>query len=139
VSVRVLLQGNNELRNALKQLPADLNRQARDIVHGAATATAATLRSVYPRGATGALRDGVTVTTSDSVTTTTATVRSRAKEAAWWEYGTQVRRTAAGFNRGAMPAATGHGLISIAARERRQMTAQLVELVRAAGFEVSQS
>jgi Bacteriophage HK97-gp10, putative tail-component len=137
VSVRVLLEGNNELRAALGSLTEELNQEARAIVHEAAQQTASQLRSVYPRGRTGAMQRGVKVTTRDTTTTTSAKVRSTTDEATYWEYGTQVRRTNAGFNRGAMPAATGHGLISLASRNRRQMLDDLVALVRSAGFTVT--
>jgi len=137
MSVRVLLQGNNELRDALGKLPEALNLEARAIVRTAAETTAAQLRSVYPQGGTGAMRRGVKVTTRDTTTTVSAKVRSTTDEATYWEYGTQVRRTSQGFNRGAMPAATGRGLISLAQRNRRRMLDELVALVREAGFTVT--
>lgn len=137
MSVRVLLEGNNELRDALGNLTEELNREARAIVHAAAEKTAAQLKAVYPQGPSGKMQRGVKVTTRDTTTTTRAKVRSTTDEATYWEYGTQVRRTNKGFNRGAMPAATGRGLISIAVRNRRAMVDELIALVRSQGFTVT--
>jgi len=137
VSMRVLLHGTDELRNALAQLPAALNRDARAIVQQAAHETARQARSAN-HDRSGALDKGISVRVTNTSTTVTAKVRSAAKHAAMWEYGSRPhRRTNKNANRGRMPDHGGAGLINASIRERAIMTAQLIALVRNAGFTVS--
>jgi len=137
MSVRVLLQGHNELRNALQALPAALNREARAIVEHAAFETARQARAAT-HDRSGKLDQGITVRTTNTATTVTARVRSGARHAAMWEYGSRPhRRTNRGANRGQMPDHSGAGLINASMHERAIMHAQLVALVRNAGFTVT--
>jgi len=132
-------EGLDELRAELKQLPADLATEANDDVVKAANDTAAQLKAAYPGGPSGNLRRGVKVTTSVTPTGTVATVISAAPEAHLWEFGTQIRHTQKGFNRGAAPAHYNEGLVGIAEQHRRVLDGQLFDLLVRAGFEVSGS
>jgi HK97 gp10 family phage protein len=136
VSARVLLEGVDELRDALQRLPADLNREARGEVVAAAEGAAADLRAAYPEK-TGNLRRGVKVTTTESTASTVAIVKSTAKHAHLWEFGTENRRTQKLFNRGAMPAQYDRGLVGIAIRRRRRLEQALVAIVERHGFQVT--
>lgn len=133
--------GMEELRQALRDLPEDLSRQAAGIVNGSADEMSQGLIANYPQGRTGNLRGGVSVTHGDGTTATTAkaVVRSRALIANIFEKGTKTRQTQQGWNRGQMPAPPESSrMIPRAIRARRRMTDQLIALVRAAGFEVSE-
>lgn len=138
-SVRVAMEGLDALRAGLKALPAELNQKARGRVIGTANEAADKLRAAYPRGDTGNLRAGVKVKVEENTASTVATVRSTSAHAHLWEFGTQVRRTQKGFNRGAMPAAYDKGLVGIARRERRELQEELIDIVREAGFAVSET
>lgn len=137
-SVKVAFEGLDELRAGLRKLPADMNRKARDRVLSAANSTEFELREAYLRAkVSGNLERGLKVKVEETATTTAAEVRSTSPHAHLWEFGTQVRRTQQGFNRGAAPAHHNQGLVGIAQRKRRQMNTELVDIVREAGFEVS--
>lgn len=129
--------GLDELRRQLKALPADLAHEARQNVVDAAEHAADSLRQAYPPGPTGRLRRGVKVTVKQTDAAVVATLKSTAPEAHLWEFGTQVRRTQQGWNRGAAPAHYNQGVIGIAGRYRKTLNGQLVDLVRRNGFEVT--
>lgn len=133
------MEGLTELRNALRNLPEDLARDAAEIVVNVAEGAKAEIVSGYPQGRTGNLKGGVTVHRSHAQFTSQAIVKSRAKHAHLFEFGTKARKTANGVNRGRMPKAPAHqAMIPVVIRKRRQMVQQLIELVRRAGFEVSE-
>lgn len=137
-SVKVQMEGLDELRAELRKLPSDLNRKARDRVIGTANAAAADLGQAYDRSrVTGNMRRGIKVKVEETETTTTAQVRSTSPHAHLWEFGTEVRRTQKLLNRGEAPAHYDQGLVGIAQRKRRQLNTNLVDIVREAGFEVS--
>jgi HK97 gp10 family phage protein len=131
----VRLEGLDDLRDALHTLPADLVRETQRAVMAAAESTASALRAVYPVR-TGNLRRGVRVRVDQTPTGTTATVLSTAPYAAYWEYGTEIRRTQRGWNRGAAPAHAGQGLRSLAARRRPQLRALVIEVLERHDFRV---
>lgn len=133
----VTWDGLDELRRQLKALPADLAHEARQDVVEAAENAATALRQAYPPGPTGNLRRGVKVIVKQTEATVVATLKSTAPEAHLWEFGTQVRRTQQGWNRGAGPAHYNQGVVGIAGRHRKTLNGQLVELVRRNGFEVT--
>ncbi len=134
---RLELEGLSELRAALRALPVELADKGADLVDGATERTAASLVQAYPPGPSGKLRRGVSHTVTRSAGGAIGTVVSRSPEAHLWEFGTQNRRTRQGWNRGRGPAHHNEGLVGIAQRERRTLTGELVDLVRAGGFEVS--
>lgn len=129
--------GLDELRRQVRTLPTDLATEAREDVVGAAQHAADALRQAYPGGPTGRLRRGVSVTTKQTGSSVVAVLKSTAPEAHLWEFGTQVRRTQRGWNRGAGPAHYNQGVVGIAARYRRTLNEQLVDIVKRNGFEVT--
>lgn len=135
-SMKVAMEGLDELRAALKALPEDLARDARFRVRAAANAAADDLRAAYPSDS-GNLRRGVRVAVEDQAVSVVATVKSSSPHAHLWEFGTQVRRTQRLLNRGAAPAHFDQGLVGIAQRRRRDLNEELVDIVRKAGFEVT--
>jgi bacteriophage HK97-gp10 putative tail-component len=134
---RLELDGLTELRAALRHLPAQLTAEADAIIRASADQAKREIQAAYPEGPTGNLKRGVTVQHNASKFFTSAIVRSRAKHAHLFEFGTR-RRTSRRGNRGAMPVAPeGQRMIPIAIRIRRQMVTALIDLVRRAGFEVA--
>lgn len=132
---RLEIRGLDELRQALRDLPADLTNEASVIVQAHADDAAGQIRDVYQEHrVTGHLAGGVTVDRSHSAFTTRAIVRSKAKHAHLFEFGSQLRHHDSGKSVGAMPARP--TVIPIAQRTRRRMVAVLVNLVRKAGFQV---
>jgi hypothetical protein len=132
--------GLDEFLRELRDLPADLTAEAETIVMDSAETVAAQARSAYPaptaasRGVT--LRDGVKVETVDAGPLGTASrVRNTAPHARMYEYGTAVRSTSQGWNRGASPAH--HVLVPIAVRERRTMYRTLADLLERRGATVA--
>jgi hypothetical protein len=135
-SVNLFLDGLDELRKALRDMPDELTNDALAIVATAAADTASELRGVYPSGS---MEDGVVVTDRSHQYQARFVVESRTPQASWWEYGTENRHTQQGWNRGSEPAHKDTGLVSIAKRHRARMTAALIALVQAAGFNVTES
>ncbi len=136
---RLELQGLAEFRAALRALPKDLADEAGAIVLAHADDAKRQIQTAYPEGPTGNLRVGVRVDRSQSSAfAATAIVRSRARHASLFEFGTQARQTRAGKNTGAMPKApAGQAMLPIVIRVRRRMVEQLIALVRRAGFQVA--
>jgi hypothetical protein len=133
------LVGLDALRKALRDLPEDLRREADVVVRAQADAMAQDTQRAYPEGPTGNLRRGVTIKTQSSSFAAVAIVRSRAKHAHFFETGTGARRTDKGYNRGRHPEpAEADKFVLRAIRARRRLTAALVDIVRRAGFEVSE-
>ncbi len=138
MSVTLRLDGLAELRAALRALPEELTSEANDIVLGHAATAAREIETGYPQGPTGNLKARVSALSQRSRLSANAIVSSRAPHASLFEKGTKVRRTNSGANRGIMPKASPEqAFIPKAIRARRAMEADLVELVRRAGFEVS--
>lgn len=129
-------RGLDALKQGLRQLPSELTGEGGDIVEQHTEQAARHLRAAYPEGDTGRLRAGVKTTIDRSRFGVVGIVRSRAKHAHLWEWGTQVRTTRQGWFRGVMPAAGQEGLVPIAVRTRRAMNKRLFDLVRQAGFQV---
>ena len=140
MSASVKLEGLDELREALRQLPENLKNEAAEIVIGAATDAMHQVQAAYPQGPTGNLKRGVTMTVEpgSSKLGVTARVKSGAKHSSIFEKGTVERHTRNGANRGQMPKAPdSERMIPIVIRARRRMTAALIALVQRAGFEVT--
>lgn len=130
-------EGMSELRKEIRGLPPLLAQKAEARVTDAAGNAATALRDAYPAGPTGGLRRGVRVTSSRRKSLVVATVISSAPEAHLWEFGTQVRRTQRGWNRGAEPAHYNQGIVGIAIRYRRLLLAQLIAIVEEQGLPVT--
>src|SRR6185369_9818998 len=104
VSVKLDLNGMNELRDALRKLPEDLTTEAAVIVSAYATQAKQEIQSGYPQGPTGHLRGGVRVIhNAGRRVSTTSIVKSTAPHAWIFENGTANRVTNRGANRGRMP------------------------------------
>jgi hypothetical protein len=133
VSVNLFLDGLDDLRKALRDMPDELTNEAIGIVAGAAHDCAEELKSVYPPGPMAA---HVIVEDRSRQYEARFFVESQTDQAVWWEYGTQNRQTQQGWNRGAEPAHPQQGLITLAMKHRATMRRELVALVQEAGFDV---
>lgn len=136
MSNKFQLGGFEELKAQLRALPTHLASEAEGIVVGHANAAAGQLRSEYPEGPTGNLKRGVK---ADRVTQSgagaRARVRSTARHAHLYEYGTQARHTSEGWNRGAMPPRP--TFVPVVVRERRAMVDDLIHMVEREGLTVT--
>lgn len=137
MSTRLIFEGMDAFRRQLRQLPAELRDEAQELVNGAATRTAARVESAYPVK-TGTLKRRVTMSKDPpGPFSAGAVVRSGAPHAAIYEFGTALRQTRSGANRGRMPTADpSRRLIPIARQERARLWEALRALVRKAGFQV---
>ncbi len=133
---RFKFEGLEALKVALRTLPERLTQQAAGIVTNRAYSSAGKIVAGYPLGKTGNLRKGVKVEPVQvSGGGVIARVRSVAKHAHLFEYGTQARHTDEGWNRGVMPAQ--HVFVPVVVRERRQMIDELVAMVVREGIQVN--
>lgn len=131
------IEGLEELRQALQNLPAELAGEAATIVDQAAARTEARLLANYPDGDSGNLKGGVSRESTLEAAGARAVVRSKSPHAHLWEFGTQNRQTRAGWARGQAPSHRPEGLVTIADEERARMNDELVALLARAGLEVS--
>lgn len=139
MSARVELLNIASFRDALRRLPEELQQEADVVVEAHAMEAARAVQQGYPEGPTGNLKRGVTTEINRSKFYAAGIVKSRAKHAFIFEKGTQRRQTAKGYNRGAMPEASEpERAIPKFIRIRARMTRALVDVVRRAGFEVSE-
>lgn len=141
MSASVKLEGLDELRAELRQLPETLKAEAAQIVLDAAESCKREVQAAYPTGPTGNLKRGVTMTTdANNRAGVSARVKSNAKHVHIFEKGTQLRHTNSGANRGRMPPAPeSQRMIPIVIRARRRMVQQLIEMVQRQGLEVTSS
>jgi hypothetical protein len=131
---RLVLQGMDEFKQALRNMPSDLAGEADGIVTAAAEGTKSDVVAAYPE-VTGNLKRGVTVKTERSAFGVSAVVKSNAKHSHLYEFGSQMRHTDIGANRGAMPARP--VFVPVAMRRRKAMYEGLKGLLRRAGFTLS--
>lgn len=127
--------GLDELRAALRDLPAELRDDATTIVMEEADGAVDDIINGYPDH-TGDLKRKVSkkVLAPSSAFGTAVQVRSAAKHAHLFENGTQTRKNALGQNRGAAP--PGRVFVPVMIRRRRNVHRRLVDLVKRAGFTV---
>ena len=137
MSASLKFDGMAEFRAALRQLPEHLTGEARHIVEGTANAAHADVRRAYPSH-TGHLIGGVVVTRVDAGKVSAgAILKSTAKHAHIFEYGTRGRRTSRGWNRGQMPKAPqNEAMVPIVVRHRRTMMGKLIDMLRRNGLVV---
>lgn len=132
---RLVLNGLDELRQALRTLPADLTAEASHLIEGVANGAAADIKAAYPVR-TGNLRNHLTVTHFERGRFSAgAIVKNTAKHASIFEHGTQARHTAIGAHRGSMP--PGHVFVPRMIRARRRMYQGLKDLLSRHGLLVS--
>ena len=106
VSWRLEYRGLEELKTALRALPADLARDAGPIIERHARGAMEATREEYPEE-TGALKRGLRLSedVAPSRFGVAYTVRNSAPHSHLYEYGTQtIRLTSTGASRGQMPA-----------------------------------
>jgi len=143
------LEGLDDLKEALKNLPPELVHEGTAIVHAHATEAARQIETSYPSTGTGNLKSHVVVDYESSEVHGLARVRSTARHAWIFEYGTAQRAwngstknrkrpwSGARKNTGAMPPHKNTAsFVDIAVRRRALMTNALIELVERAGFTV---
>jgi HK97 gp10 family phage protein len=137
MNAQLKITGLDELRAALKKLPADLQREAAVIVQAQAEQMAVEVQGQYP-SVTGNLRSHMQVTiSSDAVGGVSARVKNTAKHSHLYEKGTKARAWKNGKSTGVMPAQP--TFIPIAILRRRVMVAALVDVVERAGLTVTTS
>lgn len=133
MSARVTIDGLDELRSALRNLPRDLEEEAGEIVLNAAHEAKAHIR--YPRR-TGKMASRLVVRTlSGGSFGAAAEVRNTDPLAHIFERGSQARHTRIGANRGSMP--PGNVFVPVVIRKRREMFEKLKALLVRHGATVS--
>jgi HK97 gp10 family phage protein len=122
--------GMAALIRGLQNLPAQVQQEAEGVVQATASLMAAEVRRDYPQGETGNLRKGVVIKHEQGVNgRVRAQVRSVAKHAHLYEYGTVQRYTkGSGANRGTMPAQP--TFVPAAVRNRQRMVEKLADVLR---------
>ena len=135
MSASVVLDGFDELVQALTNAPKAIRDEAFPIVRKTTEAAAAEIRAVYSQHTkTGNLANRVR-TAYPSSTVIVGIVQSTSPHSHLFEFGTKPRTNARGANRGVMPA---HKTTpAIAARHRAQMYQELREMLARLGFTVS--
>lgn len=136
---RLVFEGLEELRAQLRALPDELTGEASNIIDATANAAAVELRTGYQRKikgrGTGNLVKGVVLSRIDRGRFTAGViVKSTAKHASIFEFGTQTRKTDLGYDRGAMP--PGNVAIPIFERQRRGMYERLKAMLARHGLTV---
>jgi hypothetical protein len=135
VGVRHQWSGFEEYLRELGSIPEALRSEASRIVHAHTEAARAELVAVYERHRrTGKLRSKVS-TDYPSSSVISGILKSTAPHGALFEWGTAERKNDKGKSLGRMPAAKQFVPIMVAHRAR--MYAELGELLRSHGFEVS--
>lgn len=136
------ITGNKELEQLFEALPADLVRDAAGLFVAAGSSAASEMRYTYVRGpgnpakgyAGGNLIAGVGSESGGSGMQTWVKVFSKAAHAHLYEYGTEARHTAEGWDRGFV---TGRPTFwPIFDRWERTATEALKDLLRIAGLKV---
>ena len=135
MSARVTLDGFDEFAATLAVLPATLTTQARDPIRTAAEETMTQLLAGYPEKS-GHMKAGVSLDVHDEPAHFAVTVLSLAPEAHLWEYGTRVRSTQQGWNRGSEQGAREKSLHAIADAHQETLAQILTGIVKANSFEV---
>lgn len=135
MSNRLVLDGMDDFRAALRLLPPHLRDDGADIVETAANWAEREIGAVYREHAeTGNLAEHLKLEVRQNDFGTSATLRSTAKHAHLFEDGSAVRKNKRGANRGFMPGF--NVFVPEVIRRRTWMNDQLVRLLERAGFEV---
>jgi hypothetical protein len=126
------IDGLDELKAALRNLPAELAGEAANLVEAAGNRAVLDLRRAYPK-VTGNLRAGVQVTFTKSPFGAKARVQTRAPHAHLYEYGTEARHFGLRKLKRMEPK---HTYGKTMARNRREMWGEIEELLERAGLKV---
>jgi hypothetical protein len=135
--VRFRWTGLDELKEALRRMPADLTEDGGRIVQTRTLIAADQIRAAYPRSRnpdSRHLADEVRTRIERSRFGATGTVTNTSPHAREFENGTQERHTATGASRGSMPPA--HVFVPIMSRQRREMYDDLRALLVQHGLTV---
>jgi hypothetical protein len=135
---RLRFDGLQELRASLRRLPKELRDEAEEIVFGSANDAASDIKAGYEaHRRSGELADKVSVQQlkGEGTAFAGALIQNKSKLAFIFENGTQVRHTAIGANRGAMP--PGHVFVPAVIKRRREMYDKLRALLRGKGLKVT--
>lgn len=133
MSAQATWTGFDELVRALANAPEEIHSEAAAIIKEETEGAAIELATSYPKK-TGTLARRVrTEYPKDLV----GKVKSKAPHAHLWHWGTKVRRTAKGANRGQMPAANPEPLVPISRRRRARMMRRLKDLLIRRGFTIT--
>src|SRR3954469_17218436 len=123
---RLRLDGVDDFRRELQELPDTIGTEAREIVHHAAENASREIRERYTSET---LKAAMKVThKDDGPLHARSIVENTSHLSNWFENGTEERHTKLNENRGRMPPA--HIFVPIAMRARRRMEDVLMELVR---------
>lgn len=135
---RIEWSGLEEFKAFLRQLPDELRDDSSGIVVDAATRAKTEVEESYPPetpDTSGNLKRGVRLEVLKTIGGTIAFLKSTARHAHLYEFGTRPRYFD-GLFRGAMPAAR-KTFIGIVTRHRREMYQRLADMLREKGFQVS--
>ena len=133
MSASLQIKGLDDLKAELPRAPGALREESAPRVEAAATNAEATIGAAYPER-TGALKAGLRHGVETTAAGTRAWLVNISTHAAIWEYGTEIRHTSLGQNRGRMPA--GKVFVPAVVRERREMVKDVIAIVERAGFKV---
>lgn len=134
MSAKFVLDGVAEMRIALRKLPYDLTDDTQEMIEHHAQRAVSRLSGAYPHR-TGDLGTGIEVRTRPRQLVAGALVVNPDPHAHLFEHGTQARHNRIGANRGAMPA--GNVFVPIIMDERRQLYAEIVDLLGTVGITVT--
>lgn len=149
MAASVTYDGYQELRAFLEQLPEATKAAVRTQVQETVDQVQTELVAVYPSAATtgptgqvqygAAMRALVTsrVDTTPGAIGAKGVVVSRSPAAHLWEFGTAVRTTQQGWNRGSEPAHPDKGLVTIAIKHRAVLYRDLFAMLEQLGFTVT--
>jgi hypothetical protein len=133
---RLKIEGLDELKAALRKLPAELAAEGGGIVKDSAEGALPEIRNGYGRHRrSGSLQDKVTVSHRASRLSATSVVKSGDKDALVFEVGSQARHTRIGANRGSMP--PGNVFFPAVKRWKRLMYTRLKAMLREHGLAVT--
>lgn len=128
-------EGLEELKAALRQLPAELAGEASHIVEGTANGAIVDMRAEYPPGE---LRDKLYQSTLSTGPFGVGIEIRNASGWSWhWDHGTQMRHWINGKNTGQLR--PHHTFGRVMAQSRRRMYGQLQQLLERHGLRVSGS
>lgn len=140
------IDGLEQLRADLRRLPADLSAEAFTIVQRHGQAAEGDVLRRYPRGPTGNLRAGVSLTVRNPAVGARVELYSRAPHAWMYDHGTKDRVTLghgpkhkyrAGVHRGRLQPQSPEIFVPTAIRERQAMYGDLARMLETHGFDVS--
>jgi len=136
MSMKVQWSGLDEFLREFGSIPKEVHADGMSILVEETEGAAAEMRNAYGAVAvTGTLANRVR-TVYPSTEILIGLVQSRAPHSHLYEWGTKMRKTLTGANRGKMPAAKPAVVVPIARRRRNRMSRRLVEMLRAMGFEI---